>query len=106
MSKYASIHYELGKSAFQADLETGWINPAEFTEESLRHHLPVVLGCSKEFIDGYVSEFKKIKGFGHVFSLCEGEWQVRIGNEVLPTTWNSRGAALSGLDVEMKRRGV
>ncbi len=41
-----------------------------------------------------------------VFSLRDGEWQVRIGDEVLPITWGSRGAALAGLDVECRRRGV
>ena len=41
-----------------------------------------------------------------VFTMREGEWQVRVGNEVLPTTWNSRGAALAGLAVECKRRGI
>ena len=40
-----------------------------------------------------------------VFTIREGEWQVRLGREVLPTIWNSRGAALAGLKVEMRRRG-
>ena len=38
-----------------------------------------------------------------VFSIKEGEWQVRIGDKVLPTTWNSKGAALAGLQVELRR---
>lgn len=41
-----------------------------------------------------------------VFSIRDGEWQVRIGNLVLPHTWNSKGAAIAGLDTEAKRRGV
>jgi hypothetical protein len=41
-----------------------------------------------------------------VFAIREGEWQVRIGREVLPTIWNSKGAALAGLKVEMRRRGI
>jgi hypothetical protein len=41
-----------------------------------------------------------------VFTIREGEWQVRLGSEVLPTTWNSKGAALAGLKVEMRRRGI
>jgi hypothetical protein len=41
-----------------------------------------------------------------VFTICEGEWQIRIGAEVLPTIWNSKGAALAGLAVECRRRGV
>jgi len=32
-----------------------------------------------------------------VFTIREGEWQVRLGSEVLPTIWNSKGAALAGL---------
>lgn len=41
-----------------------------------------------------------------VFCLREGEWQVRIADVVLPTIWNSKGAALAGLNTECKRRGV
>ena len=41
-----------------------------------------------------------------VFTIREGEWQVRLGNEVLPTIWNSKGAALAGLKVEMRRRNL
>lgn len=41
-----------------------------------------------------------------VFSIREGEFQIRIGEEVLPTTWNSKGAAIAGLDVECRRRGI
>ena len=40
-----------------------------------------------------------------VFTIREGEWKVRLGIFVLPTIWNSRGAALAGLKVEMRRRG-
>lgn len=31
-----------------------------------------------------------------VFTIKEGEWQIKIGNEVLPHIWNSKGAALAG----------
>ena len=41
-----------------------------------------------------------------VFTIREGEWQVLIDKKVLPTTWNSRGAALAGLDFECKKRGI
>ena len=41
-----------------------------------------------------------------VFSLRENEWQVRIGLEVLPIIWNSKGAAIAGLRTEARRRGV
>jgi hypothetical protein len=41
-----------------------------------------------------------------VFTIREGEWQIQVGGEVLPTTWNSKGAALAGLKVEMRRRGI
>jgi len=41
-----------------------------------------------------------------VFCLREGEWQVRIADLVLPTIWNSKGAALAGLSTECQRRGV
>ena len=41
-----------------------------------------------------------------VFSLRENEWQVRIGLEVLPHIWNSKGAAIAGLRTEARRRGV
>ena len=41
-----------------------------------------------------------------VFTIRDGEWQVRLGNEVLPTIWNSKGAALAGMKTEMRRRGV
>jgi hypothetical protein len=40
-----------------------------------------------------------------VFTIRQGEWQIRIGNDVLPAIWNSRGAALAGLAVELRRRG-
>lgn len=39
-----------------------------------------------------------------VFIIRPGEWQIRINGEVLPTTWNSRGAAIVGLKVELRRR--
>jgi hypothetical protein len=41
-----------------------------------------------------------------VFTIREGEWQVRIDGEVLSTRWNSKGAALAGMKVEMRRRGI
>ena len=41
-----------------------------------------------------------------VFTIREGEWQVRLGGEVLSAIFNSRGAALAGLKVEMRRRGL
>ena len=41
-----------------------------------------------------------------VFTLRDGEWQVRIDHEVLPTVWNSKGAALAGLATECWRRGI
>ena len=39
-----------------------------------------------------------------VFTIREGEWQVRLGNEVLPTIWNSKGAAMAGMKTETRRR--
>jgi hypothetical protein len=41
-----------------------------------------------------------------VFTLDGEAWQVRINGEVLPTTWNSKGAALAGFHVECRRRGI
>ena len=41
-----------------------------------------------------------------VFCLRENEWQVRIGLDVLPIIWNSKGAAIAGRRTEMRRRGV
>jgi len=41
-----------------------------------------------------------------VFTIREGEWQIRIDKEVLPAIWNSKGAALAGLKVEMRRRNI
>jgi hypothetical protein len=41
-----------------------------------------------------------------VFTISDGEWQIRIGDKVLPTTWNSKGAALAWLRTECRRRGV
>ena len=41
-----------------------------------------------------------------VFAIREGEWQVRLGGEILSAIFNSRGAALAGLKVEMRRRGL
>jgi hypothetical protein len=38
------------------------------------------------------------------FMLRDGEWQVRVGNIVLPTIWNSRGAAQAGGEVELRRQ--
>ena len=41
-----------------------------------------------------------------VFTISEGTWQISSGDEVLPTTWNSKGAALAGLRTECRRRGI
>ncbi|MBA3622906.1 MAG: hypothetical protein H0W48_00250 [Methylibium sp.] len=41
-----------------------------------------------------------------VFTISDGEWQVRIGDAVLPTIWNSKGAALAGLKTECLRRAA
>jgi hypothetical protein len=41
-----------------------------------------------------------------VFTLRPDEWRVRIDHEVLPTVWNSKGAALAGLATECRRRGI
>jgi len=41
-----------------------------------------------------------------VFTIRPNEWQIQVGGEVLPTIWNSRGAARAGLKVEMRRRGI
>ena len=41
-----------------------------------------------------------------VFTIHPDEWQVRIDHEVLPATWNSKGAALAGLATECRRRGI
>lgn len=41
-----------------------------------------------------------------VFTVRDGEWQVRIDHQVLPTIWSSRGAAVAGLAVECRRRGI
>jgi hypothetical protein len=41
-----------------------------------------------------------------VFTIRPEEWQVRIGHEVLPIVWNSKGAALAGLATECRRRGI
>jgi hypothetical protein len=41
-----------------------------------------------------------------VFTIRSDEWQAKVCGEVLPTIWNSRGAALAGMKTEMKRRGV
>ena len=38
-----------------------------------------------------------------VFTVKQGEWQVLINGVVLPTIWNSRGAALAGIAVELRR---
>lgn len=38
-----------------------------------------------------------------VFSHREGEWQVRLGNKVLPHVWNNKGAALAGMQTELRR---
>lgn len=41
-----------------------------------------------------------------VFTVKDGEYQITINGEVLPTTWNSRGAAQAGLSVELRHRGI
>ena len=38
-----------------------------------------------------------------VFSLRDGEWQIRIGDAVPPHTWSSKGAALAGVAAELLR---
>jgi len=47
-----------------------------------------------------------LRDMNQVFTIREGEWQIQVGGEVLPTIWYSRGAALAGLKVEMRRRGI
>lgn len=42
----------------------------------------------------------------HVFIVKDGEYKVRIDGEVLPASWNSQGAALAGMQVELRRRGI
>ena len=39
-----------------------------------------------------------------IFTIREGEWKVRLNGEVLPTVWNSKGAAKAGLKTEICRR--
>ncbi|CAB4143081.1 hypothetical protein UFOVP435_57 [uncultured Caudovirales phage] len=41
-----------------------------------------------------------------VFSIREGEWQCRIDGVVLPTIWNSKGAAEAGMQVEIRRKAA
>lgn len=38
-----------------------------------------------------------------VFCIVEDEWRVQLNGKVLPHTWNSKGAALAGLEVELRR---
>lgn len=38
-----------------------------------------------------------------VFTIREGEWQIQVGGEVLPTIWNSKGAAPSDLTRAIRR---
>lgn len=42
-------------------------------------------------------------GPDQVFSLDGESWQIMVGGEVLPHTFNSQGAAIAGLDVEQRR---
>lgn len=60
-----------------------------------------ILSCFLENTD-MSQELTKIDG--EVFTVRVGEWQVRLGNEILLTTWNSKGAAEAGLEVELRRR--
>lgn len=39
-----------------------------------------------------------------VFSIRQYEWIVVLDGVVLKTTWNSKGAALAGLEVERRRK--
>lgn len=39
-----------------------------------------------------------------VFCIRKDEWQVRINGKVLPHIWNSKGAALAGLQTEQRRQ--
>jgi len=39
-----------------------------------------------------------------VFTLKFDEWKAILNGKVLPTEWNSRGAALAGLEVERRRQ--
>lgn len=41
-----------------------------------------------------------------VFSIEPDVWRVRIGNEILPSMWRDKGAAMAGLDVECRRREI
>lgn len=40
------------------------------------------------------------------FSIRRDEWKARVGDEVLPHIWNSKGAALAGIEVELRRRAA
>lgn len=44
---------------------------------------------------------KKLEG--QVFNL-HGEWKVMLDGEVLPHSWNSKGAAEAGLETERRRK--
>ena len=41
-----------------------------------------------------------------VFSLDGETWHVRIGNAAVRAEWNSKGAAIAGLEVECRRLGI
>lgn len=41
-----------------------------------------------------------------VFAVRAGEFQICIAGEVLPHFWSCRGAALAGLQVELRRRAA
>ena len=37
------------------------------------------------------------------FTILEGEWHLKLDGKVLPTTWNSKGAAEAAIPVERAR---
>ena len=47
--------FDTGFVAAKTDAADGWFIPSEWSSESLRSHLMVVVGGSPEWIDGYVA---------------------------------------------------
>lgn len=40
------------------------------------------------------------------FTICSGEWKLRLDGVVLPTTWNSKGAAEAAILVERRKLAI
>ncbi len=48
-----------GRLAAKHDFQECWVEPSEWTEAQMRHHLSVVIDASPEYVDGYIAKLRQ-----------------------------------------------